>query len=135
MDHSHCDPYLENHTKYTCLHLTEAIAAEFKLSDRWVVGLQFGYWDATQLLQRLARLLSSARVTRIAEIYHRGSQIALTTATWVSLAAVSPVILGLPAMLMLLMVELNWLKIKKRRMGSAADKRARNEWKTMCRQG
>ena len=52
-------PHLENHAQYTCLHIAEAFSIEHELSDRWVVGLQLGHWDATELLQRLALLLNN----------------------------------------------------------------------------
>ena len=52
-------PHLENHAQYTCLRIAEAFTTEIKLSDRWVVGLELGNWDATELLQRLALLLSN----------------------------------------------------------------------------
>ena len=51
--------HLENHAQYTCLRIAEAFATELKLFDRWVVGLELGYWYATELLQRLALLLSN----------------------------------------------------------------------------
>ena len=58
MSHSYFVPYLENHAQYTCLRIAEASAAEAKRCDRWVVDLQLGHWNATELLQRLALLLS-----------------------------------------------------------------------------
>ena len=106
MGHSYFVLYLENHAQYTCLRIAEAFASEVELGDRWVVGLELGHWNATELLQRLALLLSNIILPMKAQIYHHESQIALTTATWASLAAASPVISELPATLMLLMVEL-----------------------------
>ena len=60
MGHSYSVPYLENHAQYTCLRIAEATGIEVELGDRWVVGLELGHWNATELLQRLALLLSSA---------------------------------------------------------------------------
>ena len=60
MSQSYFVPYLENHAQYTCLGVAEAVVAEVELSDRWVVGFQLGYWNATELLQRLALLLNTA---------------------------------------------------------------------------
>ena len=57
--HSCFVPHLENHAQYTCLRIAEAFTTEIKLSDRWVVCLQLGHWDATELLQRLALLLNN----------------------------------------------------------------------------
>ena len=51
MGHSYLVPHLENHAQHTCLHVTEAFAAEVELSDRWVVSLELGDWNATELLQ------------------------------------------------------------------------------------
>jgi hypothetical protein len=59
MSHSYFVPHLEKHAQYTCLRIAEAFTTEFELSDRWVVGLELGNWDATELLQRLALLLSN----------------------------------------------------------------------------
>ena len=59
MGHSYFVPYLENHAQYICLRIAEAFITEIKLSDRWVVGLELGNWDATELLQRLALLLNN----------------------------------------------------------------------------
>ena len=42
---------LENHAQYICLRIAEAIVKKLELSDRWVVGLELGYWNATELLQ------------------------------------------------------------------------------------
>ena len=52
-------PDLENHAQYICLRIAEAFAAEVKRSDRWVVGFQLGYWNAAEILQRLALLLNN----------------------------------------------------------------------------
>ena len=87
-------PYLENHAQYTCLRNAEAFLSEVKLSDRWVVALELGHWNATELLQRLAFLLEHDIAIGKTHLSQRNS-IALTTATWASLAAASPVILGL----------------------------------------
>ena len=52
-------PDLENHAQYICLRIAEAFVRVVQLSERWVVGLQLGHWDATELLQRLALLLNN----------------------------------------------------------------------------
>ena len=59
MSQTYFVPHLENHAQYTCLRIAEAFVSEVELSDRWVVGLQLGHWDATELLQRLALLLNN----------------------------------------------------------------------------
>ena len=58
MPQSYFVPHLENHAQYTCLRNAEAFISEVELSDRLVVGLELGNWDATELLQRLALLLN-----------------------------------------------------------------------------
>ena len=52
-------PDLENHAQYICLRIAKAFSTELELSDRWVVGLELGNWNATELLQRLALLLNN----------------------------------------------------------------------------
>ena len=61
MRHYYFVPHLQNHAQYTCLHVTKAFVLEFECGDRWVVGLELGYWNATELLQRLALLLNNTR--------------------------------------------------------------------------
>ena len=64
MPQSYFVPHLENHAQYTCLRIAKAcikeaaFTIELELSDRLVVGLELGNWDATELLQRLALLLN-----------------------------------------------------------------------------
>ena len=60
MSQSYFVPHLENHAQYICLRIAEAFITELKLSDRWVAGFQLGYWNATELPQRLALLLNTA---------------------------------------------------------------------------
>ena len=88
-------PHLENHAQYICLRIAEALMTELELSDRWVDGFQLGYWNATELLQRLALLLSNMTLPLEKHIYNKETQIALTAATWASLAATSPLMLEL----------------------------------------
>ena len=57
--HSHFVAHLENHAQYTCLRIAEAFIIELELCNRWVVGLELGYWYATELLQRLALRLNN----------------------------------------------------------------------------
>ena len=106
MSQSYFVPHLENHAQYTCLRVAEVVIFEVELSDRWVVGFQLGHWDATELLQRLALLLSNMTSPMEKHINYKETQIALTTATWASLAATSPLMLELSATLMLLIAGL-----------------------------
>ena len=57
MSQSYFVPDLENHAQYICLHIAEAFVIKVELSDGLVVVFQFGDWNATELLQRLALLL------------------------------------------------------------------------------
>mgnify|MGYP007047824928 FL=1 len=59
MSQSYFVPHLENHAQYTCLRIAEFFLTELKLSDRRVIGLQLGDWNATEILQRLALLLNN----------------------------------------------------------------------------
>jgi len=59
MGHYYLVPDLENYAQYTCLRIAEAFVHKVEHPDRWVVGLELGYWNATELLQRLALLLSN----------------------------------------------------------------------------
>ena len=52
-------PHLEDQAQYTSLRIAKAFVGEVELSDRWVVGLKLGDWNATELLQRLALLLNN----------------------------------------------------------------------------
>ena len=52
-------PHLKNDAQYTCLRIAEVFLTKAELSDRWVVGFELSYWNATEILERLALLLSN----------------------------------------------------------------------------